>query len=219
MPETTGVADVKTAIQRGDARLLRQVLAEHPSRANEMIRWGKDNHLSTHPLHFVSDMVWDGTLSLGQELPLVEALIEAGADLNASNGSPLNAAASLGTEEVGLRLLEAGARPDHLGLFNDTALHWAAYLGASRLVDRLIERGAPVDAKDGKYGSTPLGWTLHGWRAAPPPPWVKAGVQPRHHEIVERLVAAGAAVDPEWLDAEDVRADARMSAALRRQTR
>jgi hypothetical protein len=206
--------DVKTAIQRGDAEALRRLLAEDPSRANTPIRWGANDHLSTPPLHFVSDMIWDGTLAFGREIPIVEALIAAGADLNAQNGSPLNAAASLGAEAVGIRLLEAGARVDLLGLFGETALHWAAHLGASDLVHRLVLEGAPLDVRDRKYKATPLGWALHGWRSPVPPIWVKAGIAPRHVEVVARLVGAGAVVEPSWLEAEDARADRRMRAAL-----
>jgi hypothetical protein len=214
MPETTNTVDVKTAIQRGDAELLRRLLAEDPSRANTQIRWGENDGLQTPPLHFVSDMIWDGTLAFGREIPIVDALIAAGADLNAQNGSPLNAAASLGAENVGIRLLEAGARADLLGLFGETALHWAAHLGASGLVDRLVQACSPLDLSDRKYNSTPLGWAIHGWRSPVPPPWAKAGIAPRHVEVVVRLVSAGAVVDPSWIEAEDVRADGGMLAAL-----
>jgi hypothetical protein len=215
MPETTNTVDVKTAIQRGDAEVLRRLLAEDSSRANNPIQWGENHRLQTPPLHFVSDMIWDGTLAFGREIPIVDALIAAGADLNAQNGSPLNAAASLGAENVGIRLLEAGARADLLGLFGETALHWAAHLGASHLVDRLVQAGSPLDVSDHKYNSTPLGWALHGWRSPVAPSWVKAGIAPQHVEVVARLVAAGAVVDASWLDTEAVRADARMLAALR----
>lgn len=215
MPETTSTGDMKTAIQRGDTELLRRLLAEDPSRANTPIRWG-ENDLKTPPLHFVSDMIWDGTLAFGREIPIVDALIAVGADVNAQNGSPLNAAASLGAEDVGIRLLEAGARADLLGLFGETALHWAAHLGASRLVDRLVQAGSPLDMRDRQYNSTPLGWAIHGWRSPVPPPWVKAGIVPRHVEVVARLAGAGATVDPSWLEAGDVRADGRMLAALQR---
>ena len=72
-------------------------------------------------------MLFSGTLQKGNELPLVEALIQAGADLNfnkdGKSETPLIGAASLGAEDVGLRLLDAGARPDLRGLFGETALH------------------------------------------------------------------------------------------------
>ena len=71
--------DVKAAIDTGDSAALRRLLSEDSSRANELIRWGK---CLTHPLHYISDMLFSGTLQKGKDLPLVEALIQAGADLN-----------------------------------------------------------------------------------------------------------------------------------------
>src|SRR5216683_991081 len=155
--------DVKAAIDTGDSAALWRLLSEDSSRANELIRWGK---CLTHPLHYISDMLFKGTLQKGKDLPLVEALIQAGADLNfnkdGESETPLIGAASLGAEEVGLALLDAGAKPEPRGLFGETALHWAALLGEERLAGRLIE-GSDLNRKDEKYKSTPLGWAIHGW--------------------------------------------------------
>src|SRR5216683_6241882 len=99
--------DVKAAIDSGDAAALRRLLSEDSSRADELIRWGK---CLTHPLHYISDMLFSGTLQKDKDLPLVEALIQAGADLNFNKDgkreTPLIGAASLGAEDVGLRLLD-----------------------------------------------------------------------------------------------------------------
>src|SRR5437868_6734629 len=122
--------DVKTSIRSGDATALRALLREDAARANKLIEWGRNCEIQTHPLHYVSDMLFEGTLDEGKEMPVVNALIEAGVDCNhtASNGeTPLIGAASLGAEETGLRLLEAGARPGARGIYNATALHWAAF--------------------------------------------------------------------------------------------
>ena len=176
--------DVRTAIETGDANALTALLAEDPSRANDLIVWGKNR---THPLHYISDMLIDGTLDRGKELALVEALLAAGSDYNhqATNGeTPLIGAASLGAEDIGLRLIEAGARVDLTGAFGETALHWAAHLGLPRLVQRLIENGADVNLKDGRYDSSPLGWALHGQSNSP------HGSQGRHAEVVALLASA-----------------------------
>ena len=111
---------MRAAIQTGDAESLRRLLTADASRANALIRWGRNECILTHPLHYVSDMLFEGTLKRRMELPLVEALIQAGADLDfqreredgRKSDTPLIGAASLGAEEVGLRLLEAGARPE-----------------------------------------------------------------------------------------------------------
>jgi hypothetical protein len=209
--------DVKTAIRNGDAAALRQLLAQDSSRANELIRWGERKPCFTHPLHFISDMLFGGTLPKGREIPLVDALLDAGADVDFQRSredgkkgdTPLIGAASLGAENVGLRLLAAGARPQLRGLFGETALHWAAMLGEDRLVTELI-RGSNVNLRDEKYNSPPLGWALHGWCDPP------AGNHGRQREVVALLVAAGATVEPEWLGREKVRADPEMLAALAR---
>ena len=162
--------DVKTAIRNGDVAALRQLLAEDSSRANDLIRWGVRKPCFTHLLHFISDMLFEGTLPTGQEIPLVDALLDAGADVDFQRSredgkkgdTPLIGAASLGAEDVGLRLLAAGAKPQLRGLFGETALHWAAMLGEDRLVSELIT-GSTVNLKDEKYNSPPLGWAIHGW--------------------------------------------------------
>src|SRR5258708_20206600 len=158
--------DVNATIRNGDADGLRQLLAEDSSRANSLVRWGINDCILTHPLHYVSDMLFEGKLERGKELPLVEALIHAGADLdfqrNGKNGksdTPLIGAASLGAEDVGLMLLDAGARPERRGLFGETALHWAALLGEVRLAGRLIE-GSDLNLKDAQDKSPPLAWPL-----------------------------------------------------------
>jgi hypothetical protein len=94
----------------------------------------------------------------------------------------------------------------------ETGLHWAAYGGHADIVKLLLKHKAPVDIKDKRYGSTPLGWALYGW-CYPAPEARRA----RHHEIVARLVAAGAgpAKDLDRLQVKKLRADARMRAALR----
>jgi hypothetical protein len=204
--------DVKTAIQRGDAETLLLLLAEDASRANALVRWGTNDCVLTHPLHYVSDMLFDGTLKKGEELPLVEALIQAGADLdfqrNGKSDTPLIGAASLAAEEVGLRLLDAGARAELRGIFGETALHWAALLGEDRLARRLIE-GSDLNLKDEKYNSPPLGWAIHGCYNPP------AGNQGKQREVVALLIAAGAKVESNWLQSDQVRTDPAMLAALR----
>jgi len=205
--------DVKTAIETGEVIALRQLLVEDASLANTRIQWGRNCEILTHPLHYVSDMLFNGQLERAKAVPLVDALIDAGADVDfqqpGHGETPLIGAASLGAEDVGLRLLSAGAAPNLLGLFRETALHWAAIIGADRLVAGLIEKGAAVNLRDEKYKATPLGWALHGWGEPPLP-----GASGRHHEVVARLVSAGAHVDPAMLTSPKVLTDAAMLSAL-----
>ena len=188
--------DVKRAIESADAATLEKLLRENVLCANDLITWGEQGRIHTHPLHYISDMLIAGTLPRGKEIPLVEVLLSAGADANhqAANGeTPLIGAASLGAEEVGLRLLEAGARPNTTGGFGATALHWAAHEGLARLVRGLIESGADIHVRDSQWDASPLGWAIHGWTT------VRAPETRPYPEVVALLVKAGAEVKPEWL--------------------
>lgn len=200
--------DVKTAIETGEAKALQQLLAGDPALANQLIVWG---NCQTHPLHFISDKLFDGTLERGKELPLVEALLAAGSDVNhqAPNGeTPLIGAASLGAEAVGLRLLEAGARVNATSIFDSTALHWAALLGLDRLAGQLIQQGSNIHLKDSRYHSTPLGWAVHGRYHAP------AGNRGHQCEVAAKLVAAGAELDRNWLADPKIQGDTALFTAL-----
>jgi hypothetical protein len=171
-PKEAVIMDVKTAIDTGDAPALRGLLRDDRSRADEIIQWDK---CLTHPLHYVSDMLFTGVLQKGKELPLIDALIEAGADLNfqkdrrdgKKSDTPLIGAASLGAEDAGIRLLDAGAKPELRGLFGETALYWAALLGEDRLAARLIE-SSNLNLKDEKYKSSPLGGRSMAGATRPP---------------------------------------------------
>ena len=209
---TVNRMDVKTAIQNGDADALRRLLLEDPARTSALIPWGENGCIRTPPLHYVSDMLFNGTLKKGKALPLLEALLEAGADVDfrvdEKRDTPLIGAASLGAEQVGIKLLDAGAKPKLRGQSGETALHWAALLGEDRLAERLIE-GSDVNLEDEEHKSPPLGWAIHGYFNPP------AGNHGRQREVVALLIAAGARVDPKWLESEQVCADAAMLAAIR----
>lgn len=98
-----------------------------------------------------------------------------------------------------------------------TFLHSAALGGHAVIVGLLLERGVPVDALETTYNGTPLNWALHGWSHA------AAAARDRYVEVVARLVRAGAAINPAWLDdnaeptlfARQLRAESRMLAAVR----
>ena len=108
-----------------------------------------------------------------------------------------------------MRLLDAGAAVGIRGLFDETPLHWAANMGLHRLVRRMIEAGADVNAEDRKYQSSPLGWALHGWMETP-----AEERRGRHDEVVRQLVAAGAQVKGEWLESKEIQARPEVIAAL-----
>jgi ankyrin repeat protein len=87
----------------------------------------------------------------------VEALLKAGADPNrrSSYGAPINLAAGLGSLEIVVDLLDAGADPHVAGFGGATPLHAAALSGQMDVAKVLLERGARVDARD-NLGRIPL---------------------------------------------------------------
>eukprot|EP00854_Cymbomonas_tetramitiformis_P019831 gene19831-23717_t len=92
-----------------------------------------------------------------------EALVRAGADINAKNSSgqtPLHCAAASGDPAIVRILLQAGADIDarDSGPRNETPLHYAALsgnLGAVSAVKTLLQAGADINARD-RHGATPL---------------------------------------------------------------
>ena len=97
-----------------------------------------------------------------------------------------------------------------------TGLHWAAYSASVDIVKLLLQKKAPVELRDRRHQGTPLGWAFHAWDNSPPEP-------SRYYDVVALLVSDGATLnsalpaDPRGRDRllEKIRADARMTAALR----
>jgi ankyrin repeat protein len=113
------------------------------------------------------------------------------------------------------RGMDVGAR---LRPHQQTGLHWAAYGAHVETLTVLLRHRSPLDLRDESFDGTALEWALYAWGTTP-------NRTERHgcYEVVALLAAAGAALDPKWLDADEdrgfplgewVRADARMRAAL-----
>ena len=75
-----------------------------------------------------------------------------------------------------------------------TLLHHAAWIGSVQNVERLLERGADPDAR--AHFDTPLAWAAHGSRDYD-------GADSDHVGVAERLVAAGAKIEPRFLELAD----------------
>jgi ankyrin repeat protein len=113
------------------------------------------------------------------------------------------------------RGMDVGAR---LRPHQQTGLHWAAYGAHVETLRVLLRHRSPLDLRDESFNGTPLEWALYAWGTT-------ANRSDRHgsYEVAALLSAAGAALDPKWLDADEdrgfplgewVRADPRMQAAL-----
>jgi len=125
----------------------------------------------------------------GSEPGTVRALL-------AEGGQRLAEFAGVGNEEGVLRLLDLGVPPGAAYHEDDgywqigrdsTALHVAAWRARHATVRVLLERGAPVDARDGR-GRTPLELAV---RACVDSYWTEL----RSPESVRALLAAGASTD------------------------
>jgi len=205
---------------------------------------------SVHPVH------------AGVLLPLLETLLDAGADIHgprgaslvksclangrpqaaeflAARGAPLDLESAAGVGR--LDLVEA-LLPNAVALMKDgftwacefgrtavvefllnrgvdpatplkhrgqTGLHWAAAGGHIETVKALLAHHAPVNALDQTWHTTPLSWTLFGWRHR------ASDVAPEsYYQVAALLVASGATVEADWLADEAIRKDRRMLRAL-----
>jgi ankyrin repeat protein len=70
-----------------------------------------------------------------------------------------------------------------------TPLHWAAFHGNAEMVEDVLRYNPPVDAQEGQFHGTAMGWLIHGALN----PW--AFSTGRHHECAHLLLGAGAQVD------------------------
>lgn len=204
--------EIERAIEAADVEALRTRVAEEPVRASAEVRCGAQRQHAIPPLHLVCDVVFRGRATQEQALEMADVLLDAGVDPElayAKSGDTfLIAAASLGAERVGERLVELGADVRPRGLFGATALHWAAMLGLDRLARALLESGAELELRDSKYDCTPLQWALHGWGEG------ANGNREGIPRVTAVLVEGGARVPDDALAALDKDADAPMRAAL-----
>lgn len=159
---------VKKLIEDKDYNGLNKLLANNPGLANEGITIPYDSfcRVKAHPLHRICDGVIAGKITDSEAVKFAKIFLDNGADIdgdkNKNEGTPLLAAASLHAEQVGIFYIERGADV-HYTYKNDgaSALHWAAFCGRDKLVDRLIKANVAIDEPDGAHTSTPLGWALH----------------------------------------------------------
>ena len=129
----------------------------------------------------------DGWEDEGENSQTVRLLVEAGADVNATDdrGTTLLSYACQeprphGMKRVAFLLLDAGANPRLRDRSRMTPLHYAAFCHqADDLVEELLDRGADPDARD-DTGQTPLFYTA---------------LYPGQAAAAEVLIAAGADVN------------------------
>jgi len=203
---------IKTAIDAGDVDALRALVAADRALADADVRFGPDDKHAVPPLHYVCDAVFRKAATQEQGLAMADVLLAAGVDPErayaASGDTFLIAAASLGAQLVGLRLVERGVDVHPRGLFGATALHWSAHLGLDRLAEALANAGSDLELADAKYDCTPLEWTLHAWSSGT---YVDRAGLPR---VARVLVGRGARIPDGALEGLTGEGDAPLRAAL-----
>jgi ankyrin repeat protein len=83
-------------------------------------------------------------------------------------------------------MLKAGLPVDARGQHDATPLHWAAFHGNCEMVKAILPFGPPLEATDGDFKGTPLGWAIHGSKEG----WYRETGD--YAGTVEALIAAGA---------------------------
>ena len=159
---------IKKLIEDKDYEGISHVLSNNAHLANEGITIPYDNTctINAHPLHRICDAVFAKKMTDEEAIKIARVFLDFGADINGAvikenEDTPLLAAASLHAEQLGIFYIEKGADIHYPGRHDGaTALHWAAYCGRDKLVERLIREKATIDRPDTAYNSTPLGWAI-----------------------------------------------------------
>lgn len=182
---------MKELITNKDYEGIKKALAQNPSLANEGIPFDEENTTKAHPLHRICDGVFAHAYSDKEAAEMARIFLAHGANVNGyalaeKQDTPLIAAASLHAEEVGILYIENGAVIDHAGCHGGTALHWAAWTGRDKLVERLIREKADIHKRCIDFEGTPLLWAVHGFK--------HGGIGNRHHQVecARLLIGAGA---------------------------
>lgn len=161
------------------------------------------------PGEFIERIVANDVPAVRSALAEDRSLVAARDDYLGS--TPLHFSAHRGFIEIVEALLEAGADVHALERASDTTpLHWAAEGGHPAIARLFVERGADLEALDGWYRLAPLGWTsvvtwappFHEDKAATATFLLEAGarldpftaIAARNAEALRALVAADALV-------------------------
>lgn len=182
---------MRELMMKKDLAGIREALTKNPALANEGIACFDTNPAKAHPLHRISDGVFNNLYSDEDGVEMAKIFLEFGADINGGKlvekkDTPLLAAASLHAEKLGAFYIDQGADIHHGGCHGGTALHWAAWVGRDKLVKKLIEAGAEINKRCIEFRGTPLLWAVHGYKSAGPKN------QLNQVECVRLLLAAGA---------------------------
>ncbi len=180
---------IRDLIFSGGVTAIEYALQSNPSLARQEIDL-PDNPSMASPLHRICDGVCSGTYTEEVGVELARVFLKYGANLNPDlppgKDSPLTAACSLRCDKLALLYIDEGANIHHRGCHGGMALHWAAWTGRDVVVAKLIDAGAAINERCIDFKSTPLFWTIHGYKFG--------GANNRHHQqqCARLLLAHGA---------------------------
>ena len=182
---------VKNLIDTTDFDGLKQVLSQNPNLANEGIPFANVNTTKAHPLHRICDGVFLNIYSDEDAVKMAKIFLEFGADINGGKlikkqDTPLIAASSLYADLVALLYIDRGAEINHPGCHGGTVLHWAAWCGRPKVVEKLIHAHADINKECIDYQGTPLSWAIHSLKERD-----KKELH-SHFECIKMLLKAGA---------------------------
>jgi len=163
------VSQIKKLVEAMDYKAVREMLSDNPSLANEGWPYDQENTTKAHPLHRICDGVMSKTYTDEQAVEMAKIFLKFGADINGNvskekSDTPLLAASSLRGDKVAILYIDNGADILWKGCHGGTALHWACWLGRDVVVERLLREKLDINQKCIDFKSTPLFWTVHGWR-------------------------------------------------------
>ncbi|QEC53559.1 ankyrin repeat protein [Anseongella ginsenosidimutans] len=158
---------IKKLIDNKDFKGIGQALSNDPHLANEGIPYDEVNRAKAHPLHRICDGVFSGKYTDEEGAEMAKIFLEFGANIEGNEpvdkqDTPLIAASSLHADQMAVLYIEKGANIHHAGCHGGTALHWAAWCGRYKVVERLIREGAEVNRRCIDFSATPLFWAIHG---------------------------------------------------------
>lgn len=161
--------DISQACARGNLARVRELIAQKKDRVNQ------PNHHGYTPLYWTA---------YNNDLELLQALLEAGANINQPNNdddgwAPLHRAAYEGYLEFVQELIKKGADVNQQTNDGGCALGKAAYRGHIEVVQTLITANANVNLQD-KHGKTPI---------------MSASAEFDHPKVAQILLNAGADVN------------------------
>ena len=160
---------MKTLIDNKDCQGIAAALSAHPDFANEEFAYYDANTAKAHPLQRIADGAFAGKYAEEEAIEMAKLFLAHGANIDGNEptvkqDTPLIAATSLNIDQLAIFYIEQGANINHQGCFGGTALHWAAWLGRTNIVRKLIQQGAEINKLCIDFKATPVFWAAHGLR-------------------------------------------------------